>query len=371
MATDQHSGWRAVSRRFLVAAFALQLAIASLHFASEGADGAVAPAPPPPSREPMQRTSAPASLVIQTPPPGIGSAAVLPTPTAVPIGAAARTPPPTTAEKVAAATVPLTVRTLPTASAMVGARPEQTSAPIPPAPMPPPRPRRFNFPYVPPLGMEEAGSLLRACIDILAINDAPTIVARCQKVSEIIEVTSHCLTTLDQRHSTLAAYEWHFVDREKVDGPGIDRDVFQMQPPVPRVSAISFSADFGNVYIYSVGVLDASGQTTTFTLNRLIEENYPHQGICHLFFPRTVQSITILYQPRGGSSRTPRLAVFAGAAREEEYLKQALWYLRYARRETEAAIQNPESAAPHLEAASENLRRAASRLIRYRVKSFF
>ena len=208
-------------------------------------------------------------------------------------------------------------------------------------------------------------------MDILNIADSPTLVARCRKTGEIADVTGNYLGTLDQRYATLSAYQWHFIDRWKVDGPGIDRDVFRAQPPIAHVSAISFGAEFGDVYIYTAEVLDIAGNATTFTLNRLVEENYPHQDICYLFFSRTIQSVTIKYQARGTSPRTPRLAVFAGVAREEEYLKQAQWYLRAARRELDAAVRNPETAGPSIAQAAQNFRQAANRVIRFRVKRPF
>jgi len=216
--------------------------------------------------------------------------------------------------------------------------------------------------------VEEANSLIRAGVDILNITDTPTLVARCRKVGEMIEATSNYLNVRDQRHSASSAYTWHFIDSQKVDGPGIDRDEFHAQPVISKVSAISFAAEFGNVYVHSVEVFDASGKATAFTLDRLIEENYPRYTICYLFFPTVVQKVVMHYQARGGSVRTPRLAVFAGVARQEEYLKQALWYLSCARREADLAARNPESAAPHVEAACQNLRHAAGRLVRFQVK---
>jgi hypothetical protein len=258
------------------------------------------------------------------------------------------------------ATAPLNVK-----DPLPAPTPSSTPKPTPKPPLPA---RTFVFSYAPPLSVEEAGSLIRAAVDILMINDPATLAARCQKVAEIIDVTSNYLTLLDQRSSRLSSYDWHFVDREKVDGPGIDRDVYRAQPPIAKVSAISFAADFGDVYIYSVEVLNAAGATTTFTLNRLIEENMPHQEICWLFFPKTIQSVTLRYEARGNGKRTPRLAVFAGVAREDEYLKQALWYLRYSHREVETALQAPATAAPHVGEAAQNLRWAATRLIRFRVK---
>ena len=226
----------------------------------------------------------------------------------------------------------------------------------------------FSFPYLPPLSLDEACNLIRSCVDILTLNDTPTLVSRCRKAIEVIDVTSNYLTVLDKRNSHLASYEWHFIDREKVDGPGIDSDVFLAQPVLPNVSAISFAAELGDVYIYSVEVLDAANRVTTFTLDRLIEERYPHEEICYLFFPTTIRSVTLKYQPRSDISRTPRLTVFAGIARQEEYLKQSLWYLRCARLEADLAIRHATAPAAHLDAACQNLRLAAKRVVRFRVK---
>jgi hypothetical protein len=360
-------------RRFRTLALAFELATVGFGIGLGAAvGGAVKPATPPPPIAPLQPTSASVSSVIKTPPPGMGSAGQMVSPNPKPTPAPIRTPtvtrPPAVSAKTVPATASLPVKTPPTTPAVVGVLPVAAPAPSPP---PPPPVRPFAYSYVPPLSVEEASSLIRASVDILTITDTGTLVARCQKVREIIEVTSNYLNQLDQRYSTLSSYDWHFIDREKVDGPGIDRDEFRAQPLISKASAISFAADFGDVYIYSVAVLDASGNATTFTINRLIEENYPHQVVCYLFFPKTIQSVAATYQARGDSSRTPRLAIFAGVAREEEYLKQALWFLRYVRREMDVAIQNPEAAAPHVGNAGQNLRNAASRLIRFRVKRIF
>lgn len=245
--------------------------------------------------------------------------------------------------------------------------PAQGSVAAPPVPTPPPATRDFVYPYVPPLSPDEALVLIRACIDVLAKSDAPTLAARCQRVGEIIGAVSRYLTVLDQRHSTLASYKWHFIDRESV-GSGIERGVFRAQPVIPNVSAISFAADDGDVRLYSVVVYDAAGHATTFTLNRLVEHNYPHEEICYLFFPTTIQSVVTRCEAQQGRSRAPRLTVFAGVAREQEYLKQALWYLRYARRGIQRAAGERTTPSPHLEAARKNLRLAATRLIRFRMK---
>jgi cysteinyl-tRNA synthetase len=103
-------------------------------------------------------------------------------------------------------------------------------------------------------------------------------------------------------------------------------------------------------------------------IDRLIEERYPHEEICYLFFPTTIRSVTLKYQPRSDISRTPRLTVFAGIARQEEYLKQSLWYLRCARLEADLAIRHATAPAAHLDAACQNLRLAAKRVVRFRVK---
>jgi len=315
--------------------------------ASRAALGARGSSPPPPATSGIVKvTSAAMSLVITTPPPTIVTAAPQPTPAPRP---AAPTPP----ARPAVTTTTVAVAT--------------------PAPTPRPTPavKPFSFPYLPPLSLDEACNLMRNCVDILAFNDTPTLVGRCQKAIEIMDVTSNYLTVLDRRNSHLASYEWHFIDREKVDRPGIDSDVFRAQPVLPNVSAISFAAELGDAFIYSVEVLDAANRGTTFTLARLIEERFPHEEICYLFFPTTLRSVTVKYEARGDVSRTPRLTVFAGIARQEEFLKQALWYLRCARLEADLAMRGPTAPAPHLDAACQNLRLAAKRVVRFRVKEGF
>jgi len=264
-------------------------------------------------------------------------------------------------------TAPLVVREPPPKTGRPPAPPKTRPTPRrTPTPTPPARP--FVYRYMPPLSAEEALSLIRACSDILRIKDETTLPARCRKVCEIIRVTNTYLTQLDQRHSTLASYKWHFIDREKVGTPGIDVDTFTARPPIPNVSAISFAADYGDVYIYTVSVYNDKGKPTTFTINSLVQQNYPHEEICYLVFPTTVERIVIKYEARRYRSRTPRVTILAGVAREQEYLKQTITYLRYASREAEMAVRDRARSQRHIAAACENLRRAASRLIRFQMK---
>ncbi|KPL11828.1 hypothetical protein AMJ85_02815 [candidate division BRC1 bacterium SM23_51] len=288
------------------------------------------------------------------------TAATLDTASGAPAGASR----PTTAPALAApagqvtTTPPLVVKTPPPAPA---------PAAKPPSPTATPAARPFVYRYVPPLSPDEALTLIRACIDILTINDAPTLAARCRRVTEIIGSVSNYIAVLDQRYSTLASYKWHFIDRQKVE-PGVDEDTFDARPVIPNVSAISFAADYGDVYLYWVCVHGAKGNATTFTLSRLVERDYPHRQICYLFFPTAIQKVVIKYEGRPRGPRDPRLTVFAGVAREQEYLKQTLWYLRYAHREAQQAVEKRPESSRHLEAACQNLRQAAARLIRFRTK---
>jgi hypothetical protein len=216
----------------------------------------------------------------------------------------------------------------------------------------------FTFALAPPLSPEEAKTLLMAGIDILRIRDAATSAARCRKVIQIIGSVSDYLTLLDRRTSSLSSYKWYFIDREKVD-PGMDTDEYIAQPPIAKVSAISFAADYADVVVYWAVVQDGQGNATTFPLQRVVEPNYPQRVVCYLFFPTAVKKVTLRYRPRVAGTRDPHLTVFAGVAREPEYLKQALWYLRSARAEASQATRDASGSSPHLALAAQNLRSAA------------
>ncbi len=316
---------------------------------SFGAASTQWPIPPPPTVTILRATTAPLPRGVDARPPVMQSSA-----STAPLARAATPPAKFAGDLPAPASSP-------TPTLLPRPAPIPTATPIPQQP--------FRFIYTPPLSVEEAASLIRATVDILSMKDPATLVARCQKACEIMDAVSAYLNVLDRRHSSLASYQWHLVDSEKVDGPGVDRDIFLARPVIHNVSAISFAASFGDVLIHSVEVQDANGQTTTFTLKRLVEEKYPHEQICYLFFPTAVRSVAIQYEAKTRTTRTPRLAVFAGIALEEEYLKQALWYLRYARREAiQAALLSPNTDA-HLHAACQNLRLAAQRLIRFRINA--
>ncbi|MCX8037447.1 MAG: hypothetical protein N3D11_10475 [Candidatus Sumerlaeia bacterium] len=353
--------------RFLSSLWALALFCPTAPVLS-GAASPQSPIQPPPTVTVLRATTAPVSRVVDAPPPGPKAGGALPQ---RPMMGGA---PPAIQSPVS----PATVERTPTPPAKsIRDLPAPTLSPIPtPAPPPAATPtatpipqQPFRFVYTPPLSVEEAAALIRAALDILSMKDPATLIARCQKACEIMDAVSAYLNVLDRRHSSLASYQWHLVDSEKVDGPGVDRDIFLARPVIHNVSAISFAASFGDVLIHSVEVQDASGQTTTFTLKRLVEEKYPHEQICYLFFPTAVRSVAIQYEAKTQTTRTPRLAVFAGIALEEEYLKQALWYLRYARREASQAARLTPNTDAHLQAACQNLRLAAQRLIRFRIQS--
>jgi hypothetical protein len=251
------------------------------------------------------------------------------------------------------------------------APPAPVATPTPrPTPAPKPTPRQVPYVrrFIPPLSPSDARALIMDCYsDVLLFNDPATSAARCTKAMEIIAAVDRYLTVLDQRHSTLDSYKWYFIDREKV-GPGIDNDPFVAKPPIPNVSAISFAVDYGDVYMYTVSVIDTDDNATTFPIHRMIEESYPHEEICYLFFPTTVKQVDVKYGVRRRRSRDPRLTVFAGVAREEEYLKQVRWYLRYANRELQLAIRNARDSRAHIERANDYLRKGTRRLILYRMK---
>jgi hypothetical protein len=238
---------------------------------------------------------------------------------------------------------------------------------VTPRPTAPPVARPYVYPYVPPLSPEEARALVLACIKILTINDPSTHASRCHKVREILGKSVTYLTLLDQRHSTLASYKWHFIDEEKVE-LGVETDEFEVKPVIARVSAISFAARYGDVFIYSAVVYDDKGTSSVFKINRPVEHKFPREEICYLVFPTTLKKVVVRYQKRRERSRKPRLSLYAGVAGEEEYLKQALGHLRDARHRAGLAASDRKRASQHIEAACKDLRRAAERIRRFRQK---
>lgn len=256
----------------------------------------------------------------------------------------------------------------------VAATPRPTPTPTPPrtprpTPRPTPVPRPYHKIFKHPLSPDEALGLIYDCYaDVLRFNDPATSAARCGKAKEIIKAVDRYLIHLDQLHSTLDSYRWYFIDREAIRD-GIREETFLVRPPVPNVSAISFAANDGDIYLYSASVLDEKNSATTFPIQRVIEENYPQEEICYLFFPTTVHSVTIKCGVRRRKSRAPRLTVFAGVAREEEFLKQTRWYLRYALRDLQNAAELDRARSRfHVESARENLSHARERLLLFRKK---
>jgi hypothetical protein len=215
----------------------------------------------------------------------------------------------------------------------------------------------FSFAYVPPLSINDSIRLLRRCIGLLEQNRNEFVELRKEKVRDALTDVIEYIKTVDQEHSLLAHYKWYFVGRNKVSlGEQIDEDVYEVEPVLKGASAISFSAERGDVYVRRMKVLDANGAETNFKIDKWIDSGLPRKEICYLFFQTDIARIIVSYSAR--KNEGPRLSLYGGVTPMPEYAKEAIYYLAAARKATEQG---------NFSEATENIRRGWMRLLNYKI----
>jgi hypothetical protein len=136
------------------------------------------------------------------------------------------------------------------------------------------------------------------------------------------------LKLTDRKHSNLGNYTWYYIGDKRVSISNMDRDVFYVTPALPNVSAISFRAIEGDVWIEKIEVLDMDDTRYSFVVQRKILDELPRKEVCYLPLPITVKEIVTEYS--GSKKQNPRLRMYGGVSREPEHMKAVIHYLREA-----------------------------------------
>jgi hypothetical protein len=211
-----------------------------------------------------------------------------------------------------------------------------------------------QFETVPPLGLDEAMQSVAASIYFLEKPDAKFLDYKKQKVTEALNNVTDYMKIIDDRHSTLENYRWYFVGKQKVSHGGIDEDTYVVEPPLRRVSAISFVAERGDVTIHRMTVNDVKGNQTKFTIERLIRADLPRKEVCFLYYQQSVAQVT-LYYSTNDETVDPRVKVYCGVTPVPEYAKEAIYYLTLAKKEL---------AEDHISETIKNLQLAWKRMLK-------
>jgi hypothetical protein len=211
-----------------------------------------------------------------------------------------------------------------------------------------------KFDVVPPLGLDDAMQTVEDCIYFLETPEARFRDYRKQKVTDAIASVIDYMKIVDDRNSSQENYRWYSVGRQKVSRGGVDEDTFLVEPPLRRVSAISFAAERGDITVHRMTVSDAQGNETKFTIERLVRADFPRKEVCFLYYQQSVKQI-VLYYSTNEREAGPRLRVYCGVTPLPEYAKEAIYFLTVAKKEI---------AQDQLAGAVDNLRKAWKRMLR-------
>jgi hypothetical protein len=210
-----------------------------------------------------------------------------------------------------------------------------------------------KFDFLPPLGLDDGMQIVVACIYFLESPDAGFLDYKKQRVTEALNSVIDYVKMLDDRHSSFENYRWYFVGKQKVSGGGIDEDTFVAEPPLRRVSAISFVAERADVTIHRMTVTDVEGNETKFTIERKVRAGFPRKEVCFLYYQETVRDIILNYSTEDEQIE-PRLKVYCGVTPMPEYAKEAIYFLTVAKKQL---------AENQLTSAENNLRKAWKRML--------
>lgn len=195
----------------------------------------------------------------------------------------------------------------------------------------PPYDVTFRFEYHPPLSVLEAIKLTNRLRQMLAPEDPHFVDLRREKAIEVLDLISDYIKMIDDRHSLLPYYTWYEIGEKRVSLGGVDEDSYDVNPAMKNVSAVSFVALRGDVFIHYIKVIDEEGNETRFKVNRWIRLHWPRKDVCFLYFPTDLTKIVIAYSAREDSTVNPKLVVYAGVTTVPEHGKASLYYLTRAR----------------------------------------
>jgi hypothetical protein len=206
----------------------------------------------------------------------------------------------------------------------------------PDAPTATPRPTPAPLRYLPPLSLSECVERIDRALLVLPpdyATDPPTDIP-VDSLIGMLESATNYLKLRNDLHTTLAEYQWVELGKQDVDhAPGdSDTDTFELDPPVKRISALSFETRRGDVHIRSLAVYDEKGdlRETYDTLRenpRRLLHSLPLREVFHLWRRTTISRIVIEYATIEPGARA-EVVVHGGITERPEYIKTALHHLR-------------------------------------------
>jgi len=205
----------------------------------------------------------------------------------------------------------------------VAGQPSEAAKSAPAASPKPKPPSEKDLAFYPPLSIEEAIELCRRAEDLLAapVDSFPD--RRREGARRMVASAKEFCEFLDNRHSTLASYRWYRLPEVKAPTSGRDTVEVRLPTPVESVSAISFTSSGGDVFVWSMTLVDPTGQKTEFPDVRTnVPWGLPRTALVHLQRPSRVQRIEADLSQR--ADQTARLSFYAGVTRDPEHAKKAI-----------------------------------------------
>lgn len=191
----------------------------------------------------------------------------------------------------------------------------QTTESGAPGPVPP------SCSFYPPLCIEDAIELTSRSLSLLASPADSNDERRRAEARRMLQSAADYCRLLDNRHSTLWAYDWTRLTTLDVPEKGVAVDSYVLPTPMKHVSAISFSASKGDAWIRDLEVTDNNGVTTHYEIDRWVGKDLPRTTVCYL---QRRTKVAVIRTRRSGRGEPARLRIFAGVTNEPEYAKTAI-----------------------------------------------
>lgn len=208
----------------------------------------------------------------------------------------------------------------------------------------------------PPLSLDEALSQLRQAQLLLASAGS----AAPDDVPQTIGSVINYLSFRDDLHTSLANYTWQALGNAKVENSTRDRDELSFEPPVKRVSALTFEAVGGDLMVQRLRVYDEFDRLRDeFDYEaepRVVRSDLPRRQVFHLWRRTTIKRVeweASRLSTNEQSGLSPRLILLGGTTDRPEHVKTAIFQLTLA----QTALQEKNK-----KAAAEGLARAAQAL---------
>ncbi len=219
--------------------------------------------------------------------------------------------------------------------------PTPTPTPSPTAiltPLGTPRPTPVPIRFLPPLSLRDTIERIDRALNVIPpdySSDGPEDIP-VDSLSRMIESAYNYLRLRNDLHTTLANYEWVEMEKAGVDHqPGLaDHDTFFFQPPMQKISSLSFEAFEGDVQVHYLQIWDEKGQVreTYDTLRerpRTLLHSLPRREVFHLWRRTTISRIDIDYS-RVDQETEPEVILYGGITERQEFIKTALHHLGHA-----------------------------------------